>query len=748
MNEPSVLDYVKAKLIFWKKSDISIPTIPEGKNLSGSDIAEVSGISESGHLTQIAPAAIKREAVQIPWMVVLPAAVALLGQSIMELWAQAISGHASGVLAQLAQLVLGPASGFPVIGLFLYCVTAVLVMFSGVEGHLTLVEHKPASAHSEDFSAHWGEAIIGLPMVLASFLLFGGNRFTALNVAVWLMTIALFLYAFIDRQSLPDIGGHIRQAWQFLTKPGRTWNIRVTKWAVLVVAVLGVVLFFRFYRLDQIPIDMVSDHAEKLLDINDVINGIPSIFFERNTGREPFQFYWTVLVIKLFGLTVSFFSLKLGTVLIGLITAYYTYRLGYLWGGKWVALLALLFIGVAYWSNIISRIALRFPLYPFFVAPLLLYLTRGFRTGSRNDFIWAGLWLGIGLNGYTSSRIVPFLVVLAFGLYLLSRDSKGKRRQSVMSLLMVVLFSVLLCLPLGRYALDHKEMFFYRSLTRIGSAEVTIPGNPVRIFISNFWAAITMFFYNNGSIWVHSIPYRPALDIVMGAFFFVGFFLLLARYIKSRRWEDLFLMLSIPMLILPSALSIAFPGENPSLNRTAGVYVPVMVIAAMGVVALLKALARRLPPGQGVRWATLVGLILVVWTISNNYNLFFIQYDKNFAQNAWNTREIGGVVEGFAKLTGTYDTYYVVGFPYWIDSRQVAIFAGHIQRDPGLLPEQIPQTAADPREKMFIIKPEDQTDLDTLRQVYPNGRAEIHHSPLQGKDFIVFLVPAQQDSLQ
>jgi hypothetical protein len=83
-----------------------------------------------------------------------------------------------------------------------------------------------------------------------------------------------------------------------------------------------VVLFFRFYRLDGLPAEMVSDHAEKLLDVNDVLNGDLNVFFPRNTGREAFQFYWTALMSIVFGTGISFMSLKLGTVLGGLVTLY------------------------------------------------------------------------------------------------------------------------------------------------------------------------------------------------------------------------------------------------------------------------------------------------------------------------------------------------------------------------------------------------------------------------------------------
>src|SRR5690606_4009769 len=156
-------------------------------------------------------------------------------------------------------------------------------------------------------------------------------------------------------------------------------------WSGLVLAVFGLSIFYRLYQLDAIPIEPFSDHAEKILDVYEITEGETLIFFERNTGREAFQMYWTLLVAKVFGTGFSFFSLKLGTVLLGILTLPYVYLLGREYGNERVALFALFLFGIAYWPNVISRIGLRFPLYPLFLAPALLYLTRGLRTRNRND---------------------------------------------------------------------------------------------------------------------------------------------------------------------------------------------------------------------------------------------------------------------------------------------------------------------------------------------------------------------------
>ena len=59
--------------------------------------------------------------------------------------------------------------------------------------------------------------------------------------------------------------------------------------------------YFRYAQLDAIPPEMTSDHVEKLLDVNDVLQGKYRVYFERNTGREPLQFYLAAFTLDVLG---------------------------------------------------------------------------------------------------------------------------------------------------------------------------------------------------------------------------------------------------------------------------------------------------------------------------------------------------------------------------------------------------------------------------------------------------------------
>jgi len=358
-----------------------------------------------------------------------------------------------------------------------------------------------------------------------------------------------------------------------------------------------------------------------------------------------------------------------------------------------------------------------------------------------NDFIRSGVFLGIGLHGYTPVRVLPFVTVVAILLYLLHRHSQGVRTDAVMGLIILALVAFVIFVPLLGYAIIDPQMFTYRTLTRMGTLERPLPGPAVQIFIQNLWNALRMFFWSDGEVWVHSIPFRPALDFISAPLFLFGSVLVLVRYIRQRQWIDLFLLVSIPLFMLSSILSLAFPSENPSLNRTAGAIIPVFLILGLAVDGLLTGMVRGLKAGKGLVAAWILGVILVVWSASANFNLVFSRYASQYNQGAWNTSEMGAVIRSFGELTGSTKNAYVVGYPYWVDTRLVAINAGDPTRDAAIWPDQFNDTLADPRPKLFLLNLEDKAALEALQKLYPNGAKWRYPAKIPSKDFLVFFVP-------
>jgi hypothetical protein len=206
----------------------------------------------------------------------------------------------------------------------------------------------------------------------------------------------------------------------------------------------------------------------------------------------------------------------------------------------------------------------------------------------------------------------------------------------------------------------------------------------------------------------------------------------------------LYLLVSIPMLLMPSILSLAFPGENPSLNRTAGAVVPVFVVIGLAMESTIRTFWQRMRGWLGKGLLIIVILLIVFWSATNNYDLVFNQYFTIYQQSSWNTSEIGRIAELFIDTLGSTETTYVVGYPHWVDSRLVAINAGHPGMDFAIFTEQIPDTAEDPGAKMFFLNVNDGENMQLLLEIYPNGILQQHESKVENKDFMIFFVPPSQ----
>jgi hypothetical protein len=295
------------------------------------------------------------------------------------------------LLGLIAQFGFELKSGSVWTSIACYLGAAGLIVWALVEGDIQLPWLPIARARAHIASFRPAYLIAAIVLSGFTFATSGDNLFDNLTLIPWLGSIVAIVLAFWEGPS--PFTPTLRRV--------KTWFSGDRYRIVLVLLTLGVALFYRFARIDSLPPEMVSDHAEKLLDVVDVLNGRFSIFFPRNTGREALQFYMAAATARLLGTGISYLTLKIGTVFAGFITLPFIYLFAREVAGKRVGLAALALAGIGYWPNVISRVGLRFPLYPLFVAPAMYFLARGARTRSRNDFLICGLVVGAGLHGYT-----------------------------------------------------------------------------------------------------------------------------------------------------------------------------------------------------------------------------------------------------------------------------------------------------------------------------------------------------------
>ena len=155
----------------------------------------------------------------------------------------------------------------------------------------------------------WRFIVASLLLVPIAWVGAADNTFRWWGVAAWWGALGLWLWG-----------------WRALARPMVREREPWLRWqAVAFLVILLGAAAFRFWNINGLPQEMTSDHTEKLLDVQDILDGMRPIFFERNTGREPMHFYLAALLAGPLGFGTSHTALKVGTAFIGLLTVPLTY---------------------------------------------------------------------------------------------------------------------------------------------------------------------------------------------------------------------------------------------------------------------------------------------------------------------------------------------------------------------------------------------------------------------------------------
>ena len=587
---------------------------------------------------------------------------------------------------------------------------------------------------------------IGLGAV--TFLASGGNQFHLLNTTTWVVSVACALSACWERSatSHTPLGHRLRRATRVSAWPPAV-TLRVAWTGVALALILAVGLFLLYFRIYDVPRDMTSDHAEKLLDVRDVLDGQHHIFFPRNTGREAFQFYWIAIMTPLTG--ISYLTMKLGTALLEFFALPFTFLLARVFFPTPLALLSTGVMAITRWHLQVARVGLRFPFPPLFGAATFYFLLKAIRDRRRNDFLLCGVMLGIGQHTYTALRVAPLAVVGCLAIALVvdvwQRRPVARVHALVRESALLGLVAILAFMPLGRYAFDQPSMFLFRGVTRIaGDSGGAPPPHVLGVFLDNVKNAFLFFNWHGDLVWTNTIPEIPMLDPVSGALFVLGCAYGLFRLIRHRELPFLYLFVLLFVGMLPSILSLAFPVENPSTVRM-GMALPITVIL---IATPLYLLVRRLAGWVGGRAGLATGAIALAAALllifQDNFHKYYFVYAAQHAQSSQHTSAVGRAVNGFLALGGQRQDVHIFPGAYWIDSRLVAIEAGDIRWDPLVrsLADVRAQDGVD-RPRLLIVKPDDHATLDTLGKWYPTA-IEQEHALAETKNqpwFVTVLLP-------
>jgi hypothetical protein len=549
-----------------------------------------------------------------------------------------------------------------------------------------------------------------------------GGTYRSAGVAAWIGATICWLLAWRAR---------VPQREPAVLPPRSARSGRLT--AIAFVGILVIGTGFLFYRLSATPANPTSDHAEKLLDVLDLLHGDRPIFFVRNTGREPFQFYWTFALIKLFGLPLHYLTLKIGTGIIGLLALPALYLLGRELGGVPLGLSVAALAAWGKWPVAIARQGLRYTLAVLPTAIVLWALLRYVRRGDRASVLWTGVAIGLGLHGYISFRAVPLLVPLALAFAFFDRRRRGRRIAVPGDGLLMVATAFLVALPLLHYTFEHPDQFWYRAATRIASLEAPIREAPIAIFARNVVHMLLAFDWRGASTWVVMRPGEPFLESITGAFFVMGVVLMLVRIVRrSSRWTIVFLASFV--LTLPSTLSLAFPDENPSVNR-AGTAIPVVFLLAGLAASECLRLARTRPAVLAA-----AGGLAILFSASayGNARDYFVGFHRSYLGSVEHSMEMAHVLRRYRAEGIPLRQMYLLYSDYWVDARNIAFQLD----DPSWAPTQVvapgelpPPVAVRP---LVFLLAKGNPIIALLRRSY-RGEEQTVSTGFPDRDFVVYV---------
>ena len=177
------------------------------------------------------------------------------------------------------------------------------------------------------------------------------------------------------------------------------------------------------------------------------------------------------------------------------------------------------------------------------------------------------------------------------------RATQARRLLADTALMVAVAFLVFM--PLARYAVEDPQMFLFRGVSRIASDRVDeVPKNAFAIFGSNVLEALLFFNWSGDAVWVNTIPRLPILDPVSGGLIVIGASWCAYRLIAHREVRYGYLGILVFAGMLPSVMSIAYPGENPSTVRMGAVIPLAAVVTATGLVVATRRLGAWLGIGD------------------------------------------------------------------------------------------------------------------------------------------------------
>ena len=619
-------------------------------------------------------------------------------------------------------------SGVGVLFLFLGFALAAIAFLRERKRILPLSEPEIESKGEREIQLRLVWLLAAFLMSIGASLIYRRGQIDFVSALLWIGSIIAVVAAFFQTKIFqkPDFKSILN---------GINANRRKLVAYLLLIAV---VLIFQFGRLEQVPPEIISSQVEAYYTVDGITKGDTSLWFPRNVVSEPGSYHWAGLVNRLIPGQLSFTGLKLAYALAGLVSIFFMYKLGRRLFDEKSGYISALLLGVSFWAILQQRAVLGFGLILPIMLPALFYLVKSLQEDDLNALLISSVLTGMGLltNKIFIVIIVANLVITI--VYLAGKRNVKLRLTIALRIGIGILVGIVVVLPLIFVVAANPNGWLSPIVGQLSITGNQASSSPILTFFNNLLSALGMMNWLNRSSWVDGIANRAALDWVSGAFFLFGICVTLFHDFFRDRKQSISLLVLLLLMLLPSAFSIAQPMENPSLSRALGTAIPVFLIAGRGFALAIDSLELPNVDSAWVRQAIFVGFFTVL-IVSRNFSLINTTYLRDYQNSAWNATEMAAVIRNYDTGQAGSSQAYIVGYPYWVDARSVAISLGEPYVNLSILPQDLSATVDLRIARIFLLHLADTESLGQLQSLYPAGIATNYQSILPDKGFIIFI---------
>ena len=494
---------------------------------------------------------------------------------------------------------------------------------------------------------------------------------------------------------------------------------------ILFALVVGLAIFFRFYKLNVLPPGLHPDEAANGLDIFRILeNRDWRIIYNTNGPREALFFYLQAIFVYFMGNTIL--ALRMAPAIFGVLSVVVIFFATKEWANRRTALITAFFMAVTPWVVIIQRDGFRASLVPLFIGLVMLFAAKAYKSGKTIYYVLAAIFLGLGFYTYTAfSMILAALIGGLVYLFILRRSwlkSNWKKLLVSLAVFGVVMTPLLITTikdPGGSTARAGGTSFLNKDLNG---------GKPIQTFLSGTAKTLLQYNYAGDQNNRHNLSGQPLLNMFVGIMFVLGLVMCFFNFTKPRY---AMLLAIFGAMLLPSLLTAE---GLPHALRSIGTAVPVLVLAGMGVNYLLYIWYKTFPVNKLARTVGLLAvLILLGLTLIQAYRQVFITWAQDpKTYEAYNEGSVA-IAKYLTTNKPNNQTVYIVMGGYEANPIQ---YLTHKKVEYKLIDSQQLKDLAINQGRVMVIIPagnEHDEQISNLKAKFPSGTVKDIKSSFNGR---------------